>query len=135
MDSQKKGVVTMRDILYKKRKSFKNHRETISVSEYSSDKECETRIRKSLVCIATRVQEVGEQTGQPEIYVKKSFDTKLRQENFSFRVKGFFFLTRKCVVFRVDFCHTLRINIVWKNKSFFPTGLVASTQAAVEIPS
>ncbi len=111
----------MRDILYKKKQSLKNHRKTISINEHSEDKECKTHVRKSFVYIVTDVQGIKESVSQPEIYITKSFDAKLYKEIFSFRVKGAFFMTQERGIFKVNFCHALKINIAWKNKIFSPT--------------
>lgn len=116
----------MRKILYKKRQSLKNRRKTICISEQAEDMECVTHVRKSFVYIVTRVDASGTVV-QPQIFIKKAFDTRLQQEKFSFRVKGCFYMTKDRMIFRVDFCHLLKIHITWKNKIFSPKKSVTLT--------
>ncbi|MCK5581102.1 MAG: hypothetical protein KAJ18_07495 [Candidatus Omnitrophica bacterium] len=110
----------MKEILYKKRQSIKNRRKAISVNEYSEDKECKTHVSKGFVYIANRIKKAESKPVTPELFIRKSFDTKEMQEKFSFKVKGAFFITRGRHLFRVNFCHMLRIDISWKNKNFSP---------------
>lgn len=110
----------MRTIQYKKKHSMKHRRKVISINEYNDDNDCRTYIHKSFVYIVSRVKGVGPALGEPHIYIRKHFDTKLHQEDFSFKVKGAFYMTRDRQVFKVDFCHALKIEIVWKSKVFSP---------------
>ena len=111
----------MRRILYKKMTSLLNRSKAVSVSETSEDKECKTYVRKNFVYIVTPdVEPQGEEISPPDIYIKKSFDSKTKEERFSFRVKGSFFITRERAIYKVSFCHSLSINISWKLKVFSP---------------
>ena len=110
----------MRNIIYKKKQSFEHRRKLISISENSEDKECKTYVRKSFIYILSKAEKVEENLNPPEIFIKKRFDTKTLSERFSFRVKGSFYLNKDHGLFKVDFCHTLRINIIWKSKIFSP---------------
>ncbi len=117
----------MRQILYKKKHSVRHRSKMISISEQNEDSECRTRVRKSFVYIVTRVDEIAKSIADPEIFIKKSFDSKLLSERFSFRVRGAFFMTQDRYLFKVEFCHTLKINIIWFNKSFSPKKSVTLT--------
>ncbi len=117
----------MREILYRKKQSLKTRRKIISLSERAEDTECRTHVRKSFVYIVTKVTEVKETLAQPEVFVKKAFNTKTKEENFSFRVKGSFYMNRDRVLFKIDFCHSLRIRIVWKTKNLSPKKSVTLT--------
>lgn|SRR3989338_11689257 len=121
-----KGL-NMRNIIYKKKQSLEHRRKIISICENSEDKECKTYIRKSFIYIISKVEAMGENQNPPEIFIKKRFDTKSLVERFSFRVKGAFYITRERNLFKVDFCHTLRINIIWKSKLFSPKKSVTLT--------
>lgn len=110
----------MKEILYKKRQSLKYHRKTVSIRENSENKECRTCVRKSFVYIVSPGNEIEAKSHPPEIDIKKSLDTKKNEEKFSFRVKGEFSITQGRRQFKIDFCHTLKIDIVWKNKIFSP---------------
>ena len=101
--------------------SLLNRSKAISVSETSEDKECKTYVRKNFVYIVSPDVEPQEQTiNPPDIYIKKSYDSKTKQERFSFRVKGSFYITRERAFYKVSFCHSLTINITWKLKVFSP---------------
>ena len=117
----------MREILYKKRQSLKNRRKMISISEHAEDTECLTHVHKNFIYMVTRVEAASPAMPQPQIYINKAFNTKSQQERFSFRVKGAFYMPRDRNIFRVDFCHILRIHITWKNKIFSPKKSVTLT--------
>ena len=117
----------MRNITYKKKQSLEHRRKLISICENSEDKECKTYVRKSFVYIVSKAEAVEENPNPPEIFIKKRFDTKSLTERFSFRVKGSFYLNQERTLFKVNFCHTLRINIIWKSKIFSPKKSVTLT--------
>ena len=106
----------MRRILYKKMTSLHNRSKAISVAEASEDKECKTYVKKSFVYLVTPEANVNETASAPEIYIKKSYDTRTKEERFSFRVKGLFYINRDHVYFKVHFSHSLNIHITWKPK-------------------
>lgn len=110
----------MREILYKKRQSVKHRRKVISIYERAEDKECKTYIRKSFAYIVSLADKSQSSAQDPEIYIKKYYDSKTQTEQFSFKVKGSFFMTKERYVLKVEFCHTLRILIAWKSKVFSP---------------
>ena len=110
----------MRHILYKKRQSIKNRRKVISINEHTEDKECKTNVRKSFAYVVSLANPDEKTLIEPQIYIKKSFDSKSQVEKFSFRVKGAFYMNKERYTLKVDFCHTLKIDISWKNKVFSP---------------
>lgn len=110
----------MREILYKKRQSVKYRRKVIAIDESNQDKDCRTHIRKSFAYIVALANPADKALQEPEIYIKKSFNTKRQIEQFSFRVKGAFYMEKDRYVLKVNFCHTLKIDINWKNKVFSP---------------
>ena len=99
----------------------------ISLSEKSEDKDCKTIVRKHFVYIVSKVNAMEEQLPPPNVYIKKTFKTKQKIENFSFRVKGNFYLTKDRSIFLVGFCHSLKINIEWKQKDISPKKSVTLT--------
>ena len=106
----------MREVQYKKKVSPQNNRKMMSISEHSEDKDCKTHVRKSFVYVVSRAARMEKEQPAPDISIKKLRDTKKQQEQFSFRVKGHFYMVQGRGVCRVDFCHSLRIDIDWKNK-------------------
>ena len=117
----------MRNIIYKKKQSLEHRRKLISICENTEDKECKTYVRKSFIYIVSKAEAVEEHPKPPEIFIKKRFDTQSLTERFSFRVKGSFYLNQERNLLKVNFCHTLRINIIWKSKIFSPKKSVTLT--------
>ena len=114
------GERAMRTIQYKKQHSLKHRRKVISINEHNEDKDCQTYVHKSFVYVVTQAAQVGDPLQDPQIFIRKQLDSKTNEEHFSFKVKGAFYMTRDRGFFKVDFCHALRIRIVWKNKIFSP---------------
>ncbi len=110
----------MKTIEYKKRYSLKHRRKVISINENNEDKDCKTYVHKSFVYVVSEVVQKSELLGEPHIFIRKNFNSKTQQESVFFKVKGAFYLDRARDIFKVNFCHTLRINIVWKHKIFSP---------------
>jgi hypothetical protein len=111
----------MRRILYKKMTSLHNRSKAISVAETSEDKECKTFVKKSFVYVVTPGAALtGVDPTPPDIHIRKSYDTRTKEEKFSFRVKGIFYINREQMFFRVDFSHSLNIHITWKPKVLSP---------------
>jgi len=110
----------MRQIMYKKRHSLKNRRKMISISERAEDQECQTAVRKSFIYIVSRPQNPAPVLEAPQVYVHKQVDSRNHQERFCFKVKGAFYMNRGQQAIKVEFCHCLRIDIIWKHKIFSP---------------
>jgi len=110
----------MRDISYRKKQSLKYRRKVIGIRESTKERDCITQVRKNFAYILTPVRHIQSTSEKPQIFVRKSFNTSKRQEKFLFRVKGAFFMARERNMFRVDFCHTLKIGIVWNKDAFSP---------------
>jgi len=115
----------MREIKYRKQTSIKHKRKAIQLSERSEDKECLTHVRKNFVYMVNPHEGDQQPTlTPPEIYIRKAYDSKKREERFSFRVKGAFYITRNNSYLRVEFCHSLNIEIHWKTKDFSPKSVI-----------
>jgi len=110
----------MREIAYRRKQSLKYRRKVIGIHESTQERDCTTRVRKNFVYILTPVRHVQPSMEKPQIFIRKAFNTAQRQEKFLFRVKGAFFMARERNIFRVDFCHTLKIGIVWNKDAFSP---------------
>ena len=117
----------MKQVLYRKKQSLQNHRKLIAIKELSEDKDCKTHIRKSFIYKVSAAEQLKETIQAPEIFIRKSFDSALNEEKFSFKVKGSFTMMKGRHFFRVDFCHTLKINIQWKKKLISPKKSVTLT--------
>lgn len=110
----------MKEILFKNDTSLAKRRKALSIRETSEDKECRTFVRKSFIYLVTPAMRVEQTIPQPEIYIQKFYCTKTKEEKFSFRVKGYFYIAKEYCFLKVNFCHSLKINILWKAKIFSP---------------
>lgn len=111
----------MKTIEYKKRHSFKHHRKVISINERNEDKDCKTYIHKSFVYVVNEVAEVKNSLAEPNVFIRKRFNSESQEENFAFKIKGAFYMKRGRYNYLVNFCHALRIRISWKHKVLSPT--------------
>ena len=109
----------MRDILHKTRGVLQGRGKVITLREHAEEKECVTDVRKNFIYVSSEAQSEEEQS-IPQVHVKKSFDSVSHDEKFAFRVKGFFYVNHSRRLMKVDYCHTLRINLHWKTKSSSP---------------
>lgn len=106
----------MRDLLYKKKTSYKSKRKVISLGERFEDNKCKTHVRKSFVYMLNPEMTMHPKLSEPELIIKKFYDSKRKEEKFLFRVKGYFYIRRNRCLFRVNFLHALNIHIQWKTK-------------------
>jgi hypothetical protein len=93
----------------------------LTLSQKSEDKECVSFVRKHFTYNVSKTEkDIKTDIEAPEIFIKKAFDTKRGIERFNFEVIGAFFMAHGRFLFKVDFHHTLRIQIHWKTKVFSP---------------
>jgi len=109
----------MRDILHKTTGILQGRGKLISLREHTEEKESVTDVRKNFIYVASEALSEEKQS-IPQVHIKKSFDSVTRDEKFSFRVKGFFYVNHSRRLMKVDYCHTLRINLHWKAKATSP---------------
>src|SRR3990172_3945339 len=110
----------MKNVLFKKRSDVKRGRKALSLTQKNEDQECITHVRKSFIYHVVFSEQISPNANQPQVYIKKAFDTQKRVEKFTFQVRGSFFMTHNLVLLEVRFQHTLNIRIVWKSKIFSP---------------
>ena len=106
----------MREVLYRNLTSLKNKRKVISVSDKSENKNISTHIHRTFIYVVSNEVEAVEDLPAPVFCITKNFNTKTKEEKFSFRVKGIFYVTNDESFLRVNFCHSLRIDIIPKPK-------------------
>ena len=109
----------MKEILFKKKLDLTNRLKSFSITSDTEDKECKMRVEKSFLYNVTLADKT-EDLEVPQIYIKKSMDTHKKLEKFNFQVKGSFYTSRDRILIKVDFHHTLDIQINWKTKIFSP---------------
>ena len=109
----------MKELRFKKNLDLQNRIKTFSISSDSEDKECKTHVEKGFRYNVSMAQGV-EELEAPQIYIKKGLNTAQKLETFNLQVKGSFYMTRDRMLIRVDFHHTLDIQITYKTKDFSP---------------
>ena len=109
----------MRDILHKTTAILHGRGKVVTLREHAEEKECITDVRKNFIYLASEAHG-EEEKSIPHVHIKKSFDSVTHDEKFAFRVKGFFYVNHSRRLLKVDYCHTLRINLHWKSKLSSP---------------
>lgn len=108
----------MRDIVHKTTGILQGRGKLITLREHAEEKESITDVRKNFIYIASEAH--SEEETQPKVHIKKSFDSVTRDEKFLFRVKGHFYVDHGRRRMKVDYAHSLRINLHWKSKTTSP---------------
>lgn len=109
----------MRDIFHKTTAILHGRGKVITLRDHADESECVTDVRKNFIYLATEAQSEEKQS-IPRVHIQKSFDSVSHDERFSFRVKGFFYVNYNRRLMKVDYCHTLRINLHWKVNAVSP---------------
>ena len=109
----------MRDIFHKTEAVLHGRGKVITLREHAEENESITDVRKNFIYVVTEAQ-FEEKSSSPKVHIRKFFDSVSHDEKFSFRVKGFFYVNQSRGLMRVDYCHTLRINLHWKAKVSSP---------------
>src|ERR1700749_661092 len=81
----------MRDIIHKTTGILQGRGKVITLREHTDEKDCVTDVRKNFIYVAYEAQSEEPQAA-PLVHIAKSFDRVRRDEKFSFRVKGFFYV-------------------------------------------
>ena len=106
----------MKEIMYKNRTSAKNKRRVLFVSEKSENKSVFTHVYRIFIYAVGEEMESIPDLPAPTFFITKHRDSKAKEEKFLFRVKGLFYLIKGERYVMVNFCHSLRIDIVQKEK-------------------
>ncbi len=101
----------MREIAFKNITSKKKKRKIISLIEKAEKDQCFVHSYKTLVYIVSPQKEKIRELSRPEYYVSKFYDSQTKEERFSLRVKGTSYVVQDSSFFRIDFCHSLKIEI------------------------
>ena len=111
---------TMKEIMFKKLSDLKKRTKHLSISQHAEDKDCKTHVQKSFSYIVSQMDGAEPEIVPPQVYIKKTFNSKTKVETFSFEVKGSFYMSYNRCLMKVRFHHTLNIEILWKDKVFSP---------------
>jgi hypothetical protein len=109
----------MKAITYQKTSNVDKGIKALAISSKTDNGDSLTEVKKSFSYHVYRVDQRTHEQPVPEIHITKSFDTKTNTEKFNFQVKGSFIMTQNRFFLKVDFHHTLDIQILWK-KDFSP---------------
>ncbi len=101
----------MREIAFKNITSHQKRRKIISLAEKMERDNCLISSYKTLVYIVSPQTEKVRNLSQPEYYISKFYDSKAKEERFWLRVKGTSYIVQNSSLFKVDFCHSLKIEI------------------------
>ncbi len=110
----------MKKLQFKRLNDPKKKMKLVRITSRTEDNECITHVLKKFTYKVSVSEEKEPKTVAPEVFIKKSFNTRRRVEKFNFLVKGHFFVKQKRMLLKVDFQHTLNIHISWKHKAFSP---------------
>ncbi len=110
----------MKRVVFKQNKNLNDRIKNISVLTKSEDKDSKTQVHKSFVYKVSiaRENEVAQST--PQVFIKKSIDTRNGIEKFRFKVNGAFYMDHEDQKVKVSFTHSLNISVKWKKKIFSP---------------
>ncbi|MBF0618613.1 MAG: hypothetical protein HQL19_00415 [Candidatus Omnitrophica bacterium] len=104
----------MKNVTYKKRSLPENRGRVVSVREALSDQECDSRSMKNYVYILSRADAVPKDIPVPEIHVTKRIMNEGQDEAFFLKVKGIIYTTKGRFIYKVDYCHSLTVQMHWK---------------------
>lgn len=110
----------MKRLLFRKRMDAKKRIKVLSFGQRFEDATSKTQVKKNFSYKLFKSEDLTPQQEAPQIFIRKSFDTKRAMEKFHFRVKGYYYITHNRVLFKVYFRHTLKIKVQWKSKAFSP---------------
>ena len=77
-------------------------------------------MRKNFLYIAQEVDHEDDPI-QPQVHVRKSFDSLSRTEKFIMQVKGTFYVNRNRRLVKIAYYHTLKILLHWKTAIASPS--------------
>ncbi|MBF0123359.1 MAG: hypothetical protein HQL21_08165 [Candidatus Omnitrophica bacterium] len=115
----------MKDVVYLKKELGHRAGRYVSIREFQSDKECESRITKNFVYLVHNADTIPQNLPKPRIDITKRIDTESQTEGFRFKVKGVVYMKQNRFIYRVDYCHSLFIRMVWKTHVLSSKGPVA----------
>ena len=91
-----------------------------SILQKTQEKDCDTQVYKSFQYNVSKSENLETLPREPEIFITKNFDTKRGIERFTFTVVGAFYTGHSRHLYKVNFRHTLKIQLKWKKEIFSP---------------
>ncbi|NTV29183.1 MAG: hypothetical protein HGA80_03775 [Candidatus Omnitrophica bacterium] len=103
----------MKNVIYVKRDLVERGR-VISIREQHADKDSSTRVMKNFVYLISREDAIPEEMDTPEVRVVKKITAEDKSEVFVFKVKGHIYVKEKRFIYKVQYCHSLCVHMIWK---------------------
>jgi hypothetical protein len=104
----------MKNVTYRKRDLARFKGRFVAIRELHKDADCDTNIAKNFVYLLSRADQIPAQPPTPMIHVTKRIDTAANCETFCLRVKGEIFVAKGRFIYRVEYCHSLKVRLFWK---------------------
>ncbi|MDD3375632.1 MAG: hypothetical protein PHY73_07940 [Candidatus Omnitrophica bacterium] len=101
----------MKEIAFKNLTSVERKRKIISLREITQRDGCVISSQKTLVYIVSPQSGKIRSVERPEYHIGKLYDSVTKEERFSLRVKGTSYVIQGPTLLKVDFCHSLKIDI------------------------
>lgn len=101
----------MKEIAFKNITSTERRRKIISLRETTERDGCAVSSSKTLVYMVSPQPTKVRNVQSPEYHIGKSYDSSTKEERFSLRVKGTSYVIQDSKLLKVDFCHSLKIEI------------------------
>jgi hypothetical protein len=108
------GVIAMKTVTYRKRDLARFKGRFVAIREVHPDADCDTNIAKNFIYLLSRVDQLPDKPPTPTINVIKRIDTAANTETFRLKVKGEIFISRGRFIYRVEYCHSLKVRLLWK---------------------
>ncbi len=107
-------MTTMKEILFRKHQSTKKRMRITSISERSEDKGNLTHTQKAFIYMIEPQKMMRNTIAAPEYFVTKYYHTKEKKEVVHFKIKGVFYVRQKTQFYKINYCHSLKIEVVEK---------------------
>lgn len=110
----------MKKVFYKKRDLFQKRVKIVQYSEKVEETDCVSHITKRFVYVLNPGVSHQQEGMKPDIQISKGYDSVHECEYFTLHVRGVTQIEQGRKTFRVDFAHSLKIEIDWKTKLLSP---------------
>ena len=101
----------MKEIAFKNLTSAERKRKIVSLREVTERDGCAISSQKTFVYIVSHQSGKVRNIQKPEYHIGKTYDSITKEERFSLRVKGTSYVVQDSNLLKVDFCHSLKIDI------------------------
>ena len=105
----------MKEIVLNQHRNIEHGIKHFSILQKTDEEDCSTRVYKSFRYQLDPEPVMEQPEQKPDIFITKNFDSKRGIERFTFTVVGLFYVEYNRRVYKVNFQHTLKIQLKWKN--------------------